>query len=181
MHKPLILIGYRATGKTTLAKTLALRFGMEAVDSDVLIEQKAGKSIARIFAEEGEPTFRNWEAETIESVLKEANKGTGLILATGGGVVLRESTRNLLRKTGFVVWLKASPESIFQRMAQDVATASMRPGLTSLDARREITTLLKQRSPIYEETAHLQIDTNSVPPEKIVDTILENWKGCMHR
>ncbi len=172
MQTHLILIGYRATGKTTLARLLAERLGTEAIDSDVLIERRAGKSIARIFAEEGESVFRDREAEEIAKVFSERNDGKKIVLASGGGAVLRQTTRELFRNRGQVIWLKASPETILERMSRDSATPSQRPGLTNLSAREEIEDLLQKRSPIYEEAAHLHIDTESASLEHLAEKIL---------
>ncbi|MCL2305024.1 MAG: shikimate kinase [Planctomycetaceae bacterium] len=174
MQTPLILIGYRATGKTTLAQLLAARLNASWYDSDLLIENRAGKSIARIFAEYGEPTFRDWEAEEIEKVvLGSLQTGQNIVLATGGGAILRESTRSFLKKHGFVVWLTASKETIYRRMNQDATTAERRPDLTNLPAEEEIALLLEKRKPFYEETAHLIVDTENESLENLVETILE--------
>jgi shikimate kinase len=95
------LIGYRATGKTTLARLLAQRLGWEWIDADVEIERRAGKSIARVFAEEGEPAFRDLEAQTIADLCLRSN----LVVAAGGGAPLRLASRQAMRDAGPVVWL----------------------------------------------------------------------------
>jgi shikimate kinase len=174
MKTPLILIGYRATGKTTLARLLAERLNASWYDSDLLIENRAGKSIARIFAEDGESIFRDHEAEEIERVLLDSQRtGQPIVLATGGGAILRESTRLFLKRHGFVVWLTASKETIYHRMIQDATTAERRPGLTNLPAEEEIALLLEKRKPFYEETSHLIVDTENESVASLVETILE--------
>jgi len=182
MNSSLILIGYRATGKTTLARLLAERLNALWYDSDLLIERRVGKSIARIFAEEGEPTFRDWEAEEVKKIVLDSQQaGQQIVLATGGGVILRESTRVFLKKHGFVVWLTASKETIYRRMIQDVTTAERRPDLTNLPAEEEIALLLEKRKPLYEETANLIVDTEKGTLEYLVETILEKVKKTCDR
>ncbi len=164
----LILIGYRATGKTTLARLLAQRLGCEWIDADVEVERRAGKSIARVFAEDGEPAFRDLEAR----VIAELCRRTDLVLAAGGGAPLREESRRWMRASGKVVWLKASPETIHRRMTSDATTPGRRPSLTEHDPLREIVELLQRREPIYRETAHLELATDGKLPEELADEIL---------
>src|SRR5437879_5098392 len=97
------LIGYRGSGKSTVGPLVAARLGWRFVDADVVLEVKAGKSIARIFAEDGEIQFRDLEANNLVNLLGEDD----IVLATGGGAILRDSNRRLLKETSFVVWLDA--------------------------------------------------------------------------
>ena len=165
----LILIGYRATGKTTLARLLAERLGCDWIDADVEIERRAGKSIARMFADDGEPAFRDLEARAIADLCGRDD----LVLAAGGGAPLRPESRQVMRQRGTVVWLVAQPETILRRMSADATTAARRPNLTDKGPLEEILQLLKVREPIYRETAHLQIDTEGKSPEQLADEILE--------
>jgi shikimate kinase len=164
----LVLIGYRATGKTTVAKCLARRLGWDPVDADVEIECQAGKSIARIFAEDGEPAFRDLEAAVIADLCQQQH----LVIAAGGGAPLREESRRTMRKTGQVVWLTATPETILARMNGDATTAERRPSLTDRPPLEEIVQLLHRREPIYRESAHLIVDTEGRSPEQLTDEIL---------
>ena len=164
----LILIGYRATGKTTLARLLAEKLGFDWVDADVEIERRASKSIARIFAEDGEPAFRDLEAEVIADFCRRER----LVLAAGGGAPLRRESRHTMRAAGRVVWLKASPQTILARMSGDATTAGRRPNLTDKGALEEIVHLLTQRESIYRESAHLEVDTEGKPPAQITAEIL---------
>ena len=102
----LTLIGYRATGKTTIARILAERLGWDWIDADVEIERRAGKSIAAMFADEGEPAFRALEAQ----VIAELCGRPGLVLAAGGGAVLHGPSRAAMRAGGKVVWLPPGPK-----------------------------------------------------------------------
>ncbi len=164
----LVLIGYRATGKTTLARHLAQRLGWDWIDADVEIERHASKSIARIFAEEGEPAFRDLEAEVIAELCGRPS----LVVAAGGGAPLREESRRAMRDSGHVVWLTARPETILARMSGDATTAQRRPSLTNRPPLEEIVQLLSRREPIYRETAHLIVDTEAKSPEQLADEIL---------
>jgi shikimate kinase len=165
----IILIGYRATGKTTLARLLAERLAWSWIDADVEIERRAGKSIAQIFAEEGEPVFRQLEAQVIAELCRQRR----LVLAAGGGAPLRSDSRQQMRESGQVVCLLAQPETILQRMSADASTAARRPNLTDKGPLEEIIQLLKAREPIYRESAHLVIDTEGKSPREIADEILD--------
>jgi len=164
----LILIGYRATGKTTLARLLAERLGCDWIDADVEIERRAGKSIARIFAEDGEPAFRDLEAEVIADLCRRDR----LVLAAGGGAPMRGESRRAMREHGTVIWLVAEPETILARMTGDATTAARRPNLTDRGPLEEIIHLLAAREPIYRRSAHLVVDTEGKTPERLADEIL---------
>lgn len=168
----LVLIGYRATGKTTLARLLAAGLGWSWIDADVEIEQRAGKSIARIFAEDGEPAFRDLEAHVIADLCREDR----LVLAAGGGAVLREESRRAMRRDGVVVWLTARPETILARMTADVTTAGRRPDLTNRAPLDEIVELLGRREPIYRQSSHFAVDTEGKEPEQLAAEILDRLR-----
>ncbi len=164
----LVLIGYRATGKTTLARLLAGQLQWNWIDADVEIEQRAGKPIARIFAEDGETAFRDLEARVIAELCRQ----DGLVLAAGGGAPLRPESRQAMRAGGKVVWLQARPVTIHARMSGDATTALRRPNLTDKDPLDEIVHLLARRGPIYRESADLEIDTEGKTPAEIAAEIL---------
>jgi shikimate kinase len=166
--RSIALIGYRGTGKTTVAERLAAKLGWNWTDADVKIEQRAGKSIAEIFAAEGEATFRDLESAVVEELCRRHR----VILALGGGAILREDNRRHIACCGAVVWLKASAESIAARLAADPATASRRPNLTNADPRTEIDRLLAERTPIYRSCATLEVDTEGKAPEDIAGDIV---------
>ncbi|MDR2761715.1 MAG: shikimate kinase [Planctomycetaceae bacterium] len=162
----MILVGYRATGKTTVASILSDRFLIPAIDSDKEIEREAGKSIAEIFASCGEIVFRDMEESIISRLLL---RGDSMILSTGGGVILRESTREKLRLSGKVVWLQASPEIILGRMQADSKSKTTRPSLTSLPPLDEIIELLEKRKSLYEQVSTISINTDNLTPTQIAD------------
>ena len=166
----LTLIGYRATGKTTLARLLAKRLGWDWIDADVEIERLAEKSIAKIFTEDGEPVFRDIEARVIAGLMDRSN----LVIAAGGGAPLRAESRAAMRAGGRVVWLQASAETIHARMTGDETTATRRPSLTGRGPLDEIVHVMSVREPIYRETAHVKIDTEGKSPESLVDEILDH-------
>ena len=165
----LTLIGYRATGKTTLAKLLAGRLDCDWSDADVEIERRAGKTIAEIFAEDGEPVFRDIEARVIADLCRRDR----LILATGGGAPMRPESRRAMRENSTVVWLTARPETILERIAGDDTTAARRPNLTDRSPLDEIVQLLQQRNPIYGQSAHLTVDTEGKTPQQLAGEILD--------
>jgi shikimate kinase len=163
-----ILIGYRGTGKTTVACKLAERLGIPAFDSDVEIERRANKSIAEIFAQDGESAFRDLEESVIADILA---RSIPLVLATGGGAILRANTRERLRRAGRVFWLTATPETILRRITADAASKTMRPSLTALPMHEEIVAVLNKRTPLYAKTAHETLDTDTRSVDEIVETI----------
>ena len=165
----LVLIGYRGTGKTTVARHLGASLAWPWIDADVELEFKSGKSIAAIFADGGEEVFRDLESE----VLVELSKADSTVLALGGGAVLRETNRELICKLGKVVWLRAKPDTILQRLVRDATTAGRRPNLTAAGGRSEVEQLLAMRTPIYRECADLEVDTEHKTPAEITAEILD--------
>jgi shikimate kinase len=166
--RSIALIGYRGTGKTTVAQQLALRLGWDWVDADVEIELRAGKSIAAIFADDGEEAFRDLESEVVKSLC--ARERT--IVALGGGAVLREVNRAAIARCGAIIWLQASVESIERRLADDATTATRRPNLTKSSGQQEIAEVLAARTPIYRACATLEVDTEGKTPGAIADEIV---------
>ncbi|MCS6864365.1 MAG: shikimate kinase AroL [Gemmataceae bacterium] len=169
----IILIGARCTGKTTVARWLADQLGYPYVDVDEWVETQAGKTVAEIFATEGETGFRNRESAALQQICSAGPR----VIATGGGVVLREANRRLIRSTGLVVWLTATPERLWERLQRDPATASRRPNLTATGGLEEIRALLTHREPLYREIADLVISTETLSPEAVADAILSAWTG----
>lgn len=158
-----VLIGYRGTGKSAVACALAERLGWQWLDADAELEARAGRSIAEIFAGDGETAFRDLESQVLAEVVGRSK----LVLATGGGVVMREENRRLLARAGAVVWLEADVDTIEQRLAADAASADRRPNLTTHGGRLEIERLLELREPLYRECAQLTIDTRGRTPAEI--------------
>jgi shikimate kinase len=164
---PIFLIGYRGTGKTSVARELASRLSIDWVDADDVVEREAGKTIAAIFADGGEAAFRNCEARAVAGL---AGKQL-TVIALGGGAVLREENRRVIAGLGPVVWLTASVDTILARVAADSSTASRRPNLTTAGGRAEIESLLAVRAPLYRECATLVVDTENKTAAQVADEI----------
>src|SRR5947209_15995625 len=137
------LIGYRGTGKTTVARLLADKLGWGWTDADALVEERCGRSIRQIFAEDGEAGFRDQEALVLAELARQHKQ----VVATGGGIVLRPENRGLL-KAGKVVWLCAPADVLWQRLEQDATTLQRRPNLAQGGV-AEIEDLLRLRAPHY--------------------------------
>lgn len=171
------LVGYRGCGKTTVARLLGRRLGLPAIDADDVLESRAGRSIAALIADEGEPAFRDLES----AILAELLAGPPAVLATGGGVVLREINRARLRSSGRpVVWLRADAGVIRSRLAADPTTASRRPGLTGADPLAEVAGALVARAPLYGEVADVAFDATTDDAEQLAERIL-GWLDARRR
>lgn len=157
------------TGKTCVGHIVADRLGMRFLDMDDVIVERAGKAIARIFAEDGEPHFRALERRLVAEL---ANTG-GLVIGAGGGIVLDPENVGDFARTGLVVCLSASPEAILARVASDTA----RPLLAGGDKMRKIADLLDKRRPLYEAVP-CQVDTTGLDPEQVASEILAIYEDC---
>ncbi len=167
MSRPrlLFLIGYRGAGKTEVARILAPLLGWNWLDADALLEERAGRSIRQIFAEEGEAGFRAREA----AIVQEMGDLQDHVLATGGGVILREDNRAAL-KCGAVVWLRAPADTLWRRMQADARTAERRPNLAQ-GGLAEIEGLLRVRTPLYEACQDFTVDASTQTPAQVAETI----------
>lgn len=168
----ILLVGPRGSGKTTVGRALADRLGWAFADADEYVEAAAGETIADIFAAEGEAGFRDREA----AALAELCGRTDAVVATGGGAVLRPANRDLLRRSGFVVWLDVAPETAWQRLQADPTTAARRPNLTATGGVEEVRALVAAREPLYRETAHLVVEAG-LSPDAAAAAILCAWTG----
>jgi shikimate kinase len=165
---PIFLIGYRGTGKSTVGRLLAERLDCESIDADDEIERRAGKTIAAIFAADGEAAFRDLEAV----VMVDLCRRTQLVIAPGGGAVLREATRDAMQAAGPVVWLTAPIDTLAARLAADTAAGDRRPNLTAAGGRAEIEAVLAVRTPIYRACATFVVDTEGKSPAEVADEII---------
>ena len=146
----IILIGFMSCGKSSVGRYLAAESGMNLVDLDQVIVDKAGMSIPDIFATVGEKAFR--DLESYVTTLMEGYENT--IFATGGGVVLRENNRAVLRRSGLVVWLKTTPQNVLKYTKKD----TNRPLLQDKKSLESISSMMKIREPIYDSCAHYSIN-----------------------
>ncbi len=164
------LIGFMATGKTTIGKALVkyLDNDYKFIETDQLIVQQADKSIPRIFDEEGEDKFREYEI----SVCKYVSKLNKVVISCGGGVILNHINIQHLRKNCHIVLLTATPDEIFNRAIKD--GKETRPLIDKENPKREIMKILKFRKPLYEKAAEIVIDTTDKQIENIVREIVIN-------
>ncbi|NEQ71506.1 MAG: shikimate kinase [Symploca sp. SIO2D2] len=157
------LIGMMGSGKTTVGHLLASQLGYRFCDSDVVIEQVAGKTINEIFAESGEAAFRQIESQ----VLSELSSYTKLVIATGGGVVIKSINWSYLHH-GLIVWLDAPVEVLIERLKEDTT----RPLLKQADPVQTLHQILEQRRGVYSEAdLHIRIDAKDTP-EQIASQIV---------
>ncbi len=163
------LIGYRGTGKSTVAAILAARLGLPWLDADAVLEERVGSPIAVLVEHRGEAAFRDAEAE----VLRDLVPDFAGVLATGGGVVLRPENRLLLRESGRpIVWLTAPADVIRRRLAADPHTPTRRPALHGADPLAEVDAALATREPLYRATADVAFDTAPELPASVAERIL---------
>jgi shikimate kinase len=151
-RRNIVLIGPMGSGKTTIGRQLAKSLRMDFADSDQEIERRTGAAIPLIFELEGEEGFRRREAQAIAELCAREN----LVLATGGGAVLREENRRCLRGCGTVVYLHASVETQFQRTRK----SRHRPLLQDPDPRAKLETLMRDREPLYRQEADLVVEAD---------------------
>ncbi len=171
MSPGLVLIGYRGTGKTTVGRIVAEATGRPFLDLDRAVEEAAGRPIAEVFALLGEPAFRTLEEEAIATRL---GRGTSLVVASGGGAILKESNRRRLREHGTVVWLTARPEVLADRLGRDPGG---RPSLTASGLLDEIADVLSLREPLYRQTAHEIVATDGLSPHEVARLVVERLGG----
>jgi len=166
----IVLIGYRCSGKTKVGKILARELGMEFVDTDLLIEEDSGSSIESIISEKGWDHFRKIERRMIEEVSERDN----FAIATGGGVVMDNNNVQNLNRNGFIVWLRGDAEVLKERMEKEQRSGKIRPSLTGVDPLEEINQVLNVRTPLYQQTGNLMVDTSLLSIKEVADTIMKN-------
>lgn len=168
---PIFLVGMMGAGKTTIGRSLARALGREFRDLDHEIEARCGVRVAHIFDIEGEEGFRKRE----RTVLDQCSALPELVLATGGGAVLAPENRKRLKSRGVVVYLRATPEELYRRVARD----RNRPLLQTADPQAKIRELVALREPMYEEVADIVFDTGSMPVSQVVKALvplLQNYE-----
>jgi len=162
----IILVGPMGSGKTTIGRRLSERLSLDFFDSDHEIINTTGVSIDHIFDVEGEKGFRTREYDVLKKLCNMPN----IVLATGGGAVIIEKNRELMKKSDLVVYLSSSIDQILRRTAK----SKNRPLLEKSNNRRKtIADIIKARDPLYTEVASLIIDTNGKKLNKVIDEIVE--------
>ncbi|WP_322995906.1 3-dehydroquinate synthase [Castellaniella sp.] len=162
--RPIFLVGMMGVGKTTIGRQLAAALGRQFADLDHAIEARCGVPVATIFDIEGEAGFRRRET----ALLDECTRISGLVLATGGGAILAPENRAMLRARGYVVYLYAGVDELYQRVARD----RNRPLLQTEDPRQRIADLLAQREPLYDSVADIRQDTASQPINQVLRNLI---------
>jgi len=163
-YKNIYLVGLMGSGKTTLGKILSKKLDKIFYDSDQVIEEKLGVDVPMIFEYEGEAGFREREKD----ILKELVNIQNIVLATGGGIILSKSNRDLLAKNGIVIYLKSNQKDLILRMKND----KTRPLLKNGNIEEIIKKLYKEREPLYEEIADFEIMTKNKRIHEIVNEII---------
>lgn len=160
----IFLVGLMGAGKSTVGRILARRLSKRFVDTDLEIEKRNGVTIPVIFEIEGEEGFRRREQEVLADLAQEQ----GLVLSTGGGIVLKSENREVLRNHGFVVYLNARPELLADRTKHDRS----RPLLNVEDPLTRLRELHAVRDPLYRDVAHAVVETGRGAPQQVVQAIL---------
>ena len=169
----IVLVGMPGSGKTTVGRDLAKRLGLRFVDTDHEIEARTGVKIPTIFEIEGEDGFRKRETQTLDDLTRESN----MVLATGGGAVIRPENRALLRERAVVVFLSVPPAILWERTRHDRS----RPLLQVPDPRGRLEELLKVRGPFYREVAHIIVEGGRGTPHAMVKLIEKELQAlCEH-
>jgi len=164
-----VLIGYRATGKSTVGKILSKKLKIPFCDTDSLVESKMAMPIKEIVALHGWDYFRLKEKETIKNLTQNRSG----IIATGGGVVLDQENVNLLKQTGVIIWLNAPMEDIIDRLNKDAQSKAIRPQFTTGNIIEETVSIMNQRLPLYEKAADYILDTTGKETLQIAEEIYQ--------
>lgn len=162
-----ILVGYMGCGKTTVGKNLARNCNLTFLDTDEEIEKLQNRTISEIFECDGEKAFRDMETEYLRALLSQDIDG--VVLSTGGGMPVREENRELLQKLGLVVYLKAEPETVYERVKGD----TKRPLLQCADPLQKIKDMTAMRAPLYEQAANQTIAVDDMKQSEIAEMIAE--------
>lgn len=166
----IFLIGYRCCGKTLVGKLLSEKTGKVFLDTDILLEKGEGSTITQIVEKKGWDEFRKLEASYLKESIK---KDIYSIISTGGGIIEKEENILEMRENGRIIWLRASVETIMDRLEKDSKTKSLRPSLTNEDTIKEVGAVLRRREALYEKASDFSIETDSMSPDKIVDEIIK--------
>ena len=164
-YKNIYLIGLMGSGKTTLGKILSKKLDKHFYDSDQVIEEKLGVNVPMIFEYEGEAGFREREKDILKELVSKQN----IVLATGGGIILSESNRDLLAKNGIVIYLKSNQKDLVLRMKNDKTRPLLKNGNVELIIKK----LCQEREPLYEEIADFKIITKNKRIYEVVNEIIK--------
>ncbi len=164
----IIVTGFMGSGKSTVGRMLAEKLRRPFIDMDAEIERREGRAISDIFAREGEPAFRRIE----RTLVRELADRRGLVVATGGGVVLNPDNVADFSRTGLLVCLDARPEMVLARVEKE----THRPLLEGEDRMQRITKLMRDRAPCYARITH-HIDTNGLSADAVAEAVLRVYEA----
>lgn len=164
----IVLIGYRGSGKSATGRILADRLGWDFTDTDEVIENRSGMTIRDIYADHAERGFRDLETEVIAEIASVDN----CVISTGGGAVLRPDNAVALKRHGKLVWLAASADVLWERIANDGKRAGTRPPVDTSTGLEQVRASLREREPIYAGWADIVVDTAHLTPEAAAEEIL---------
>jgi shikimate kinase len=164
----IILIGPMGSGKTSIGKKLSKMMKFNFIDTDHLIEEKTGVDIPTIFEHEGESGFRKRENKILEDISNVENS----VLGTGGGIIILEENRKIIKNMGFIVYLTASIKELVYRTEQD----RNRPLIKDGDTKKKIEEILKEREKIYENISNIKISTDNYDTVKLSKIIIKNYE-----
>jgi shikimate kinase len=164
-----VLIGFMGTGKSSVGRELARRWGFRFLDTDTIIRNQCGKSISEIFSVFGEPYFRDQEFVTLSRLLHCRCS----VIATGGGIVIQARNVALLAKLGVTIWLKADQATIFERVSRN----KNRPLLQTPDPEGTIAQLLGERAPLYESAADLVVDSSGLSHHEVAERVIAGLRN----
>jgi shikimate kinase len=171
LRRHLVLVGLMGAGKTTVGARCAARLDRPFVDTDDLVETLAGRTVAELFTE-GEATFRSFERDAVADACASP---TPLVIACGGGAVVDSTNRRRLRHSGFVVWLRAEPQVLADRVCGDGVD---RPLLTDAGTLPTLARLADTRAPAYEAVADVAVTTEGRSPDAVATAVLEELDRC---
>ena len=169
----IILIGLRGSGKSSVGREAAARLDVPFVDLDSVITEGAGRTITRIFEEDGESAFRALEKEALARVLAAPGQA---VVATGGGAVMDPDNAAACRAHGLVVWLTADVRTLARRVTADAGSRSTRPSLTGGPVAEELAQVARDRAPLYRAAAHWTLDTEQRSIPQTADAVVAEYR-----
>ena len=172
MFSIVALVGLPGSGKSTVSKQLAKLLHCKVIDSDALIEEYVGCSIAQYFEREGQDAFRDLETQALQEIVQMQES---MVLATGGGIILRAANRTLLKERCFVVYLHAEPAQLYVRLKND----RTRPLLQNTDIQAKLDELYSERHVLYAEVAHLQVESTLQSAQVLAEQIAASLQASL--
>ena len=163
----IILVGYRASGKTSAGRLLSLILKVPFYDTDHVIEEKTGKPVKNIITHRGWDYFRERETDALRTLIGKKN----CVVATGGGIVLKKENVDLIKKMGKVIWLDAPLHDIIDRLNEDAQSGKSRPQFTDGDIEKETADVLKERTTLYKHTADFTVKTEGKSAAQVAEEI----------